>query len=90
MDYNCHELHLQHHLQHKSPHFRIPSLVLLFIIIPTLAADDFPRIDPLGKQMFTYTMTFQSLLIRKVHLTDCPRSCICKTVNKISTTTDRD
>lgn len=49
MDYNCIELHLQHHLQHKSPHFRISTLVLLFIVIPTLAADDFPRIDPLGK-----------------------------------------
>lgn len=54
MDYNCIELHLQHHLQHKSPHFRISSLVLLLIAIPTLAADDFPRIDPLGKQIFTY------------------------------------
>ncbi|XP_070496023.1 protein eva-1-like [Chironomus tepperi] len=49
MDYNCIRLlHLQHHLQHKSPHFRISSLVLLFIVIPTLAADDFTRIDPLA------------------------------------------
>jgi hypothetical protein len=51
MDYNCIQLHLQHHLQHKSPHFRIATLVLLLIAIPTLAADDFPRIDPLGKQI---------------------------------------
>lgn len=53
MDYNCIELHLQHHLQHKSPHFRIASLVILLIILPTLAADDvIQRIDPLGKQKF--------------------------------------
>jgi hypothetical protein len=51
MDYNCIRLHLQHHLQHKSPHFRISSLVLLCIVLPTLAADDFTRIDPLGKQI---------------------------------------
>lgn len=49
MDYNCIRVHLQHHLQHKSPHFRISSLVLLLIVMPTLAADDFTRIDPLGK-----------------------------------------
>ncbi|CRK98380.1 CLUMA_CG011739, isoform A, partial [Clunio marinus] len=41
MDYNCIQLHLQCHLQHKSPHFRISSLVLLLIVIPTLAVDDF-------------------------------------------------
>lgn len=50
MDYNCIKLHLQHHLQHKSPHFRISSLIILLIILPTLAADDVQRIDPLGKQ----------------------------------------
>jgi hypothetical protein len=51
MDYNCIKLHLQHHLQHKSPHFRILSLTLLLIILPTLAADDVQRVDPLGKQI---------------------------------------
>lgn len=49
MDYNCIRVHLQHHLQHKSPHFRISSLVLMLIVIPTLAENDFTRIDPLGK-----------------------------------------
>ena len=74
MDYNCIELHLQHHLQHKSPHFRISTLILLVIVIPTLAADDFPRIDPLGKQiLFKHSFVWPF----KVPL----ESCICKSVN---------
>lgn len=72
MDYNCIRLHLEHHLQHKSPHFRISSLVLLFIVIPTLAADDFTRIDPLGKQILLSTLCALFFHILSWHV-----SCYC-------------